>query len=390
MSMKVLLFGVSEFANHGVEAIVRSTMNMLTDRNSFEAILSTAFPDNDKAYNIPGITSYVEYKILKKWTFEWATASFIRLVLSNPSLAGAYVQKDTIMAGREADICLSVGGDNYCYKIPYGLIGITEMLKNKYNKKMVLWGASIDERCLTKEIVKNLKHFDRIVARESITYDTLKKIGFKNICLYPDPAFTLEKRPVQLNSKWKENRTIGINVSPLILKYEKQPVLLEAIVALVEYLASQDYAVALIPHVRSVMSDDMVTIQEVYNRVKDKTNVFIVDERYNAMELKYIISKCRFLLTTRTHASIAAYSTLVPTLVIGYSVKSKGIARDIFGTEQGYVIPIESLQNSNDLTHQFGAFMENESKIRDCLNNTMPSYIEKAQKAAEVIVDLIG
>ena len=39
------------------------------------------------------------------------------------------------------------------------------------------------------------------------------------------------------------------------------------------------------------------------------------------------------------HASIAGYSTGIPTLVVGYSIKSKGIGKDI-GMER-WVIPIE-------------------------------------------------
>ena len=64
-------------------------------------------------------------------------------------------------------------------------------------------------------------------------------------------------------------------------------------------------------------------------KYKDSGRVCIVDD-CNCMQLKYDISKCRFFVGARTHATIAAYSTCVPTLVVGYSVKSRGIARDLF------------------------------------------------------------
>ena len=66
-------------------------------------------------------------------------------------------------------------------------------------------------------------------------------------------------------------------------------------------------------------------------------------------KLKYVIGKCRMLIAARTHASIAAYSQLIPTLVIGYSVKSCGLAMDIFGTTEPYVLPIQQLQRADDL-----------------------------------------
>ena len=43
---------------------------------------------------------------------------------------------------------------------------------------------------------------------------------------------------------------------------------------------------------------------------------------HNCMELKGFIGRCRFFVGARTHATIAAYSSCVPTLAAGYSVKS--------------------------------------------------------------------
>ena len=71
------------------------------------------------------------------------------------------------------------------------------------------------------------------------------------------------------------------------------------------------------------------------------------------MQLKGYIAKCRFFVGARTHATIAAYSTEVPTLVVGYSIKSRGIAKDIFGSEENYVIPIEQIKEENKLTQAF-------------------------------------
>ena len=47
-----------------------------------------------------------------------------------------------------------------------------------------------------------------------------------------------------------------------------------------------------------------------------------------------LIAQCELLVCCRTHASIAGYSTGVPTLVLGYSVKAEGIAADL-GMGQG-------------------------------------------------------
>lgn len=69
----------------------------------------------------------------------------------------------------------------------------------------------------------------------------------------------------------------------------------------------------------------------------------LIPSTLTAAQYKSIISRCDMFIGARTHATIAAYSTCVPTLVIGYSVKSKGIAKDIFGTDEGLVIPVSEI-----------------------------------------------
>jgi polysaccharide pyruvyl transferase WcaK-like protein len=85
------------------------------------------------------------------------------------------------------------------------------------------------------------------------------------------------------------------------------------------------------------------------------------------------------VVTARTHASIAAYSTCVPTLVVGYSVKARGIARDLFCNEADYVIDISTLKSDTDLRDGFRVIMEREGEIKDMLVGEMPSYIDKTK-----------
>ena len=91
---------------------------------------------------------------------------------------------------------------------------------------------------------------------------------------------------------------------------------------------------------------DLKTLEVLYAYFKDNERVMLItNEGYNAAELKFIISKCVFFIGARTHSTIAAYSSQVPTLVLGYSVKSIGIATDIFGTEEGYVVEAKDLES---------------------------------------------
>ena len=95
-------------------------------------------------------------------------------------------------------------------------------------------------------------------------------------------------------------------------------------------LKDTDNSVALIPHVMWKNNDDRLALKELYQGYEKNERVVLFPDM-SCRKLKYVISKCRAFIGARTHATIAAYSSCVPTLVVGYSVKARGIARDLFG-----------------------------------------------------------
>ena len=108
----------------------------------------------------------------------------------------------------------------------------------------------------------------------------------------------------------------------------------------------------------------------------------------SASELKGYISRCRLFIGARTHATIAAYSSCVPTLVVGYSVKAKGIAKDLFGTEEEYVSSGTGIAEPEDLIEGFEWLLSNEKEQKNKLESIMPSYREKAAQAKELLKKL--
>ena len=121
----------------------------------------------------------------------------------------------------------------------------------------------------------------------------------------------------------------------------------------------------------------MTLLTRLYEEYNDSNRIVLIQD-HNCMELKGYIARCRFFVGARTHATIAAYSSCVPTLVLGYSVKSRGIAKDLFGSEENYVLPVQSLEEPDELAKHFMWIVEHEKEIRDHLEKIMPEYISKA------------
>jgi polysaccharide pyruvyl transferase WcaK-like protein len=154
-------------------------------------------------------------------------------------------------------------------------------------------------------------------------------------------------------------------------------------------LDKTDCAVALIPHVVWDGNDDRIALQELYSEFENTKRVVMIDD-CNCMQLKGYISRCRLFVGARTHATIAAYSSNVPTLVLCYSIKSRGIAKDLFGTDEKYVIPVQALEKEGDLEKAFWWLWKNENMIRQRLETVMPDYVAQAENIKEKVMVIVN
>lgn len=373
--------------NHGCEAIVRSTVGILGQ----DATVHTTDIASDRTYGLDSIVTLVEDTLipLSRKSIRYLLFAVHHKLTGSDYWYTRFAHNALFSKVRRNDIYMSIGGDNYCYKGTDILAHYNQCLHAK-GAKTVLWGCSVEPEIVQKtEVAKDLSRYDLITARESISYQALKAVN-PNTVLVADPAFTLERRDLPLPEGWSEGNTIGINASPLILKSANSELVLEAYRNLIRrILDTTECTVALIPHVALPTSDDRQVLSLLHGEFRDTGRVIMLDD-HNCMELKGFIARCRMFIGARTHATIAAYSNCVPTLVLGYSVKSRGIARDLFGTEENYVLPVQSLTSDTELADGFCWLMENEAGIRAHLAEIMPEYKEKAKLAGHYLTKIAG
>ena len=156
---------------------------------------------------------------------------------------------------------------------------------------------------------------------------------------------------------------------------------------LIRYILSQtNMAIALIPHVVWKDNDDRIPLHMLYDAYKNSGRIVMIED-HTCEELKGYIARCSFFVGARTHTTIAAYSSCIPTLVVGYSVKARGIARDLFGTEDGYVLPVQEMCKPQQLTESFKTLYENCGRICAHLSEKMRDYCNNAS-AIRAIVEL--
>ena len=383
--MKTVLYMHGGSGNHGCEALVRTTAKLVKDSLGTNVVLWSKAADEDYKYGADILVDKIVITDeVKRNSISFYSSYFKYKVMKNSSALHDQFIKNTF----KDSVAISIGGDNYCY--PWSAKEGVQLDKElrRYCIKNIFWGCSIEEEFMTPEVVEDLKGFDLVTVREPLSYEILKNHGVEAVQV-ADPAFLLNKKELPLPTGFVEGNTVGINISPLINDYEGgESIAFQNYVKLIEYIMNEtDMNVCLIPHVIWEPVDDRKPMKRLLEIFKDSGRVILLDD-YNCEEIKGFISRCRFFVGARTHATIAAYSTCVPTLVVGYSIKSKGIALDLFGTYDNYVVSVQNMKNDMELTKAFIFIVDNELTIKNRLNDIMPVYKEKALSAGQELKKL--
>lgn len=370
--------------NRGCEAITRGTAEILGDTFS-QIIAYTRDRETDVAVGLDRQVSLQGYVHHHDMSIRQLLFRVKRKLVSSKEKKILYtyqhVYGDLLSKIEQDAIVLSTGGDMLCYD-DNEVIYINDYLCQR-GIKTVLWGCSVGEENLSLKKMETLKRFSLIIARESLTAGILKeKLRLDQVQLFPDPAFILQPIECEL-PKYFERRCIGINLSNFVGKEVGFDSLFGMnIILLLEHLIQRtSYEIVLIPHVFWKGQDDRIVCNAVFDRFKETGRVHVFDSYgSNYCQIRYLISRCSFFIGARTHAMISAYSMCVPALALGYSVKSKGIAKDV-GLPDQLVVDYRSIKRKDEILTAFQYLMEHEDEIRKLLKMRIPQYCKRAYGA---------
>ena len=379
--MKYFLFNHEGSKNHGCEAIVRGSMNIIENSDEkAEFVLSSNNPSDDKIINNITVKAAKTRALTK---VEKLIAAVDLKINNSETYALQKMYSPIVSDAEDCDVCLSVGGDTYCYGDNHGIQVLTRELK-KRGKKTVLWGASIGAEDLSERKLESLRDFDAIFTREPITYELLKENGANdNIYLFSDPAFCMERVEVEPIDGFTRENTLGFNISPLVASGDpRKKEIAEDFLRFV--FENTTMKVLLVPHVVEENNNDYDFMKPIFEKFEHTGRIAILPPDLEARQYKGYIAGTRFFVGARTHSTIAAYSSGVPTIALGYSVKARGIAKDIFGEEK-YVLDIKAMTDYEELRDEFLKLLENENEIRRDLMKSIPLRMRSAMEAGEML-----
>jgi len=398
-----ILAGNGPYTNRGCEAIVRGTTKILREHFKDPRFICLSHIPSEKQFRRqcleetePAITHLSSHWMNKKQVLQnfWKPEvwSYTYKSFFDPAALKHQVYRDLLPHLDNTAAVLSVGGDNYSldYGVPKLFTDLDDIvLENK--KLLAIWGASVGPfdkiPDYEKYMSRHLREVPGIFARESVTIDYLKNIGVtENVYPVADPAFLMEPiKPEGIEDELPiDEKAIGLNLSPLMARYVTGGNLnawASMAASIVEDVAKKtEIPVLLIPHVTNPIADDHAFMQHVLSLVKDQNgNITLISPKYNAAETKWIINQMALFAGARTHATIAALSSGIPTLSFAYSIKAQGINRDIFG-HTDYCLEPTGL-NAEVVSGRITAMLDESAAIMKGLAEKIP-HVNRAALSA--------
>ena len=353
MRKHYLLYAHGGCYNHGAEASIKCGIEFLrTYSPGCKISLSSHFPEQD-------------------FQFKVDADEIIGRNMNGTTNEEIYA--DTIARITPKTICLSVGGDNYCYPNwqRYATIHKAALQKGTTS---ILWSCSFEPTMIDKAMLDVLRSHHLITVRESLSAKILQQYGLHNFIQVSDIAFNLTPKSIDI----PKQPYIVINLSPLVIR--KNKIVLESCQALINHIIDKtEYYVALLPHVEVSVDNDFDALNQLYG---SDSRIIRIPTSLSAAEYKHIIANASFCIAARTHVTIAAWSECVPTIALGYSTKALGIATDL--GQNDLVLDISTITVSQ-LLQMFNKMLLNSQKYQEILQqrsflarkNTIPADILK-------------
>lgn len=407
--MKIILSGITSFRNHGVEALVTTSLDQLRKRlPGAEYLVLDRVPEFD--------ASRVREKDVRfhyDHTARPFYSSRIRQILVSLSNYVERIDRNYQAAVREirsAAVVVASGGDVFASE--YGHRSLLSHLQplelaGRFGVPYVFHAQSIGPFKTDMDrqaFLKVARGAAAITVRERRSYDYVTQdLGLPEtqVTHTADPAFLLPTpsgetlRAMRAHYGMAADRpTIALSTSQAICNWtdtdHEQHFL--SWQRVIEWLRTTlDAHIILIPHVQeiSVKNDDRILATELIRHFQFDPHVRLAGGDYTASEFKGLISQCDLVVAERMHAALAGLSSAVPTVAIGYSVKAEGILLDLLDgrtVKKSALMSLPEFLDPNSAIERIARAWNQRAAITAQLKESLPAARTRAALNFEIIV----
>ena len=325
----------------------------------------------------------------------------------------------------DSDIVIDLGGDTFT-DVPnmvYLISHFCSLLPAiTFGKPIVVCAQTVGpfkkraSRMLARYMLNKMK---LVIVRDPISKETIFDLDvMKPVYLTNDLAFleygrTSEGNIENVFSKETAMKLhkpiIGINPSSIIYHWmfpetssdkEKYDQYIKLMANLIQHLTNNyNASVILIPHVTGPsyacagpfrVPDDRVTNRRIMDNVKDKGCVYALEGDYSPEALTEVIGRCELFIGCRLHATVNAFVSGVPFLLLGYGQKS-AIMEELLGGR--LVVDVRNKSSDElfaELVSSLRYLFSNKDEISEFLKRKNPEINRISMNTIELVVNLMG
>ena len=414
-SIKVLLCGAAFSGNMGAEAMYDAIIDGLRRRipDADIAILSKYPKEDEKAcrnrgvkmYSFPtvrqlshGLPFYMAATLLKslKLPWRWLIGEWARPFFEYDILADA---SGIAFSSERSASSLVI---NTLWFLPAFVSGMPIV---KVSQSL----GPYDKRYVRIAGKWALQKIDTVICRGHLSYAyTQRLLPRKKLYNLPDAAICLKptggERTAELLQKHglTKNRYIVVGPSFVMRGFLKDDYIRLLSACIQEMRSATDMPIALIPHSRKhvketladSVSDDLDVCRETARRVWQDSQIqcVIVEEAYSSHELKSIIGNAHMAFGSRFHFLVAALSSGVPSMAVGWSHKYKELF-DEFGVGEFAKECRERDKfddSMSDMLETLKRLLARQADVKKAIQRELPDVMERSKRNIELICERIA
>lgn len=243
-----------------------------------------------------------------------------------------------------------------------------------------------------------------IVTRGRITHEYAEGLGLTNLVAGADSAFALPlsggesdsvKTRLDLGYFDGDARVVGVAPSVVVQRKFDDSTggnYLQLMANTINRLIKGGKKVVLIPHsVRTgtdkTQNNDLPMCRELYELIDRPEQVLFLDSEFTSQELRYVIGRCDFFLTSRFHAMVSALAVATPCLVIGWSHKYQEVL-EMFDLAEWTMPYADAKEEAVAL--RLDELFDAEDRVIASIRQNLPLVLERTVPQERVIHSLIS
>ncbi len=400
--MKALITGITGLRNRGVEALLVTTIDRLSQRRpnlTFNVLTDT--PDYDEEWLKRDNVKFFDTQ-KKRWKqkLRFKGSKLYKPLASEYSLF------------KEASIVIASGGDMFTSDYPGVLRSQLQPIKLALHAgtPVVFLGQSISFKRDddARAWVDVARRSSLITVREEISYKYVTKdLGLPQDLVKhtADSAFLLEPSPSEAVSNLfqsygiiPDKPVVAIAPSQGISRYgdsdyDKH---LETWCRVVNLIINEfDAQVLIVPHSQNInpKDDDRIIATKLFQKLDYNPRIHLAGADHSGAEFKGLISASDFLIAERMHAAIAGLSSAVCTVVVGYSVKAEGIMTDLLEkdlVQDSLLVSIQNFLDADLACAMIRKAWSQRNEVSSQLKHVLPKVKQNAAENFELVSAILN